>query len=193
MKWKHNWVLQYVRNTICFVSKTTRIILMKVCIEFHFSVFRFKITSVFYGLSRISWRRFQNTKRLALCVCVCVCVCMCIYICVYIYVCIYIYIFYGLNKRGFESRQGLGIFLFTTVSRPALGPIKPPIHWVPGALSVGVKRPGREGDHSPPSSTEVKNVWSYTSSPPVRLHILWLSLKEKHNENFTFCFTLGMI
>jgi hypothetical protein len=28
---------------------------------------------------------------------------------------------YGLDDRGFESRQGLGIFLYT-VSRPALGP-----------------------------------------------------------------------
>jgi hypothetical protein len=29
---------------------------------------------------------------------------------------------YGIGYRGFESRQGLGIFLFTTVSRPDLGP-----------------------------------------------------------------------
>jgi len=26
----------------------------------------------------------------------------------------------------------------------------------------GVKRPGHEADHSPPSSAEVKNAWSYT-------------------------------
>jgi hypothetical protein len=31
-----------------------------------------------------------------------------------------------------------------------------PSQWVPGALSIGVKRPGREADHSPPSSAEVK-------------------------------------
>jgi hypothetical protein len=63
---------------------------------------------------------------------------------------------YGLDDRGFESRQGLGIFLFTTASRPALGPTHPPIQWVPGALSLGVKRQGREADHSPPSSAEFK-------------------------------------
>jgi hypothetical protein len=57
---------------------------------------------------------------------------------------------------GFDSRRGLGIFLFTTASRPALGLTQPPIHWVPGAVSLGVKRPGRESNHSPPSSTEVK-------------------------------------
>jgi hypothetical protein len=31
----------------------------------------------------------------------------------------------------------------------ALGPTQPSIQWVPGALSLGVKRPGREADHSP--------------------------------------------
>jgi hypothetical protein len=51
---------------------------------------------------------------------------------------------YWLDDRGFESRQGLGIFLFTIVSRPALGPTQPPIQWVSGVLSLGIKRrPGR--------------------------------------------------
>jgi hypothetical protein len=77
---------------------------------------------------------------------------------------------YGLDNQGFESREGLGIVSFTTVSRPALEPTQPPIQWVPGALSLGVKRPECEADHSPPSSDEVKNAWSYTSTPPIRLH-----------------------
>jgi hypothetical protein len=29
------------------------------------------------------------------------------------------------------------------------------IHWVSGALLLGVKRPGREANHSPPSSAEL--------------------------------------
>jgi hypothetical protein len=49
---------------------------------------------------------------------------------------------YGLDDRG--SRV-----LFTTASRTVLGPIHPPIQWVTGAFSLGVKRPGREADHSP--------------------------------------------
>jgi len=61
------------------------------------------------------------------------------------------------------------------MSRLALGPNQPPIQWVPGALSLGVKRLGCEADHSPPPSAEVKNVWSYTSSPPVCLHGVVLS------------------
>jgi hypothetical protein len=73
---------------------------------------------------------------------------------------------YGLDDQGTRVRfpAGLGTFLFTTVSRTALGPTQPPIQWVPGALSVGIKRPGREADHSPPSIA-VKNPWSYTSTP----------------------------
>jgi hypothetical protein len=34
-----------------------------------------------------------------------------------------------------------------------------------GALSSGVKRPGREVDRSPPTSAEVKRMWIYTSTP----------------------------
>jgi hypothetical protein len=59
---------------------------------------------------------------------------------------------------GFDSRRDLENFLFTTASRTALGPTQPPIQRVPGALSLGVKRPGCEADHSPPSSAEVKNA-----------------------------------
>jgi len=62
--------------------------------------------------------------------------------------------------------HGLGIFLFTTVSRLALGLTQPPVQWVLGALYLGVKRPRREVDHSPSSSAEVKEfVELYLQSP----------------------------
>jgi hypothetical protein len=97
---------------------------------------------------------------------------------------------YGLHDRGFESRQGLGIYLFTTASRPALGPTQPPVQWVTGALSLEIKRPERETDHSPPPSAEVKNARSYTSTLPVRLKA-WCSVtKHRENSTFTFTFTL---
>jgi hypothetical protein len=71
---------------------------------------------------------------------------------------------------GFDSRRELGIFLFTTASRTALGTTQPPIQWVPG-----VKRPVLGADHSPISSAGVKNAWSYTSIPPTRLYDVVLS------------------
>jgi hypothetical protein len=80
------------------------------------------------------------------------------------------------NQVSFNSRLGLAIFP-TTASRTALGPTQPPIQWVPGALSLEVKRQGREADHSPPSSAEV-NEWSYTSTPPIRL-VAWCSVKAQ--------------
>jgi hypothetical protein len=85
---------------------------------------------------------------------------------------------YGLDNRGFDSRQGLGVLLIAA-SRPALRPTQSPIQWVPGAPYLGVKRPGREADHLTPSSAEVKNEWSYTSTPPIRLYGVVLSLKIK--------------
>jgi hypothetical protein len=81
---------------------------------------------------------------------------------------------YRLYDQGFKSWQRLGIFLFT-MSGLVLGPTQPPIQGVPGALSLGVKWPGHEADHSATSSAEVKNVLSYTSTPPVCLHVVVLS------------------
>jgi hypothetical protein len=71
--------------------------------------------------------------------------------------------------------EGFRIFLFTTVSRPAVGPAKPPGY-------LGVKRPGRKADHSPPSSAEVKNALSYTSTPQYVFKVWCL---VKHRDKFT--------
>jgi len=57
---------------------------------------------------------------------------------------------------GFESLYGVGLFLFTTASRPGLEPTQPPNQRVAVALSLGVKRQGREADLSLPTSAEVK-------------------------------------
>ena len=63
---------------------------------------------------------------------------------------------------GFESRQVQGIFLL----------FKRPHHFcgLPTLVSgyrnsfAGVKRPGRDVNHSRPSSAEAKYEWSYTST-----------------------------
>jgi hypothetical protein len=53
----------------------------------------------------------------------------------------------------------------------------------------GVQRPGREADHSPPSSAEVKNAWSYTSTLQYAF-MAWCLVKHRDNFSFTFTFTL---
>jgi hypothetical protein len=46
----------------------------------------------------------------------------------------------------------------------------------------GVKKPEREADHSPRSTTYVKNMWNYTSTS--KFFMAWCSIK--HKDNFTF-------
>jgi hypothetical protein len=62
-------------------------------------------------------------------------------------------------------------------------PTQPPIQWVPGDLSLGLKRPEREDDHPSPSGTAIKNEWSYTSTPEY-VSMAWCLVK--HRDNFTF-------
>jgi len=68
-----------------------------------------------------------------------------------------------LFKKGVlesDTCQVVGMFLFTTASRTALGP--------------GIKLPGREDYHLPPSTAKVRNAWSYTSTPSTSLHCVVL-------------------
>jgi hypothetical protein len=58
------------------------------------------------------------------------------------------------------------------------------------SFSSGAKRPWRESDHSPTSCTEVKNVWSYTSTPQYVFMVCCLICKAwnlvKRRENILF-------
>jgi hypothetical protein len=49
---------------------------------------------------------------------------------------------YGLDDReiGVRSPAGAKNFPLSSVSRPALGPTQPPVQWILGFLSPGVKR-----------------------------------------------------
>jgi hypothetical protein len=89
----------------------------------------------------------------------------------------------------FDSQWGLEIFLFTTVSGMALGPIQPPIQWVPGGLSLGVKWPGHEADHLPPSSAKSR---MHGAIPPLPQYFMMWCL-VKHRDNFTFYMLLCYI
>jgi len=69
------------------------------------------------------------------------------------------------GRAVFSSRQGQWFFLRHRIqtgsgAHPASCSIGN------GALSPGVQRPAREAYHSPPSSTKVKNAWSYSSTSP---------------------------
>ena len=54
--------------------------------------------------------------------------------------------------------------LFHSGSISALCPIQPPIQLVLGTLHPVSKQPRGEADHTSPSSAEVKNEWSFTST-----------------------------
>jgi hypothetical protein len=63
------------------------------------------------------------------------------------------------RPRGRNSSPGKAKnFPFSISCRLDLGPTQPPIQWVPGSLSPGVKRLGRQADYSPPPSAEVKKM-----------------------------------
>jgi len=47
------------------------------------------------------------------------------------------------------------------------------------ALSLGVKWPGHEAAHSPPSSAEVKAAWSYASTPQY-IFMAWCLVKHRY-------------
>jgi hypothetical protein len=66
------------------------------------------------------------------------------------------------------------MLLYTTASYP-IGT---------GGLSLGVKRPEREADHSPPSSAQVKNDGA---TPPLPHTFSWRGAQlVKHRVIFTF-------
>jgi hypothetical protein len=84
-----------------------------------------------------------------------------------------------LNDPGFEFDQVKKTFLISKTSKWTLKSGQPAIQWIPVALSLEVRRTGREADHSPPSSAEVKREWNYTSTPPISLHGIY-------RDNFTY-------
>jgi hypothetical protein len=58
---------------------------------------------------------------------------------------------------GVQFQAEVRDFFFSITFTPAPGLIQSAIQWAPGAVSPEVKRQGREAEHSPPSSVEVKN------------------------------------
>jgi hypothetical protein len=92
---------------------------------------------------------------------------------------------YGLDDRGseFESRYGQESSLLHVVQtgsgvHPTFYPMDT------GGSFPGVKRPGREADHLPPTSAEVKKMLVY-SSTPLYAFMTCIYL-VRYRDNFTF-------
>jgi len=70
----------------------------------------------------------------------------------------------GAGRPGFDSRQRQEFFFLRHRVQTCSGahPVSYPMGT--GDLSPWVERPGREANHSPPHSAEIKNAWSYTST-----------------------------
>jgi hypothetical protein len=76
---------------------------------------------------------------------------------------------YGLDEQGgreFESRSGKRFSLLYIVQTGS-GVHPTSYKMGTGDFFPGVKRQGREVDHSALTSTEVKKMWIYTSTPPI--------------------------
>jgi hypothetical protein len=91
---------------------------------------------------------------------------------------------YGLDDRGSIPSRVERIFPLASVSRPALGQTQPPVKWVPGVLSPGVKRGVKRTTHRHP----VLRSWmstSYSSSPPKRLRgVAWPVWTQRLEEKY---------
>jgi hypothetical protein len=72
---------------------------------------------------------------------------------------------YGLDARRVGVRVPVGARIFS--SRPDRLWVHPTYPMgTGGSFARGVKRQGRQADHSPRTSAEVKKIWIYTSTSP---------------------------
>ena len=76
----------------------------------------------------------------------------------------------GWTVRGSTPGRDKRLCFSPETSKMVLAPIQPLIRQVPVLHSPEVKQTGRKADHSTPSTSEVKNEWTYTSIPPTCLH-----------------------
>jgi hypothetical protein len=85
---------------------------------------------------------------------------------------------YRLDDRGIEVRVPVGSRIFSSPHRShrLWGPPSFLYNGYWGLFPPGVKQQGREADHSPPASAEVKKKWIYTSTPPYAFMELYLLL-----------------
>jgi hypothetical protein len=83
------------------------------------------------------------------------------------------------EESGLDSGLRQWIFLFSTVSRLTMRPNRSLFQWMPRVPSPGIKRLGRESNHSSPPGAQVINKYMepYLYSP-IRLLGIVLDLAE---------------
>jgi hypothetical protein len=84
---------------------------------------------------------------------------------------------YGLDDRSSRVRFPAGAGNFSLHHRVQNGSGAHPASYPVVALTLGIKRPGGEADHSPPSNAEVTHPYVFMA---------WCLVK--HRDNFTFSF-----
>jgi hypothetical protein len=89
------------------------------------------------------------------------------------------------ERGSIPGRGRRGIFSLSHHFQTGIRPTQPPVHWVPWAPSSGIKRPGREAGHLPPSGAEVTDTWNYTSTSP---YVFMASCLIKRRAVFTLTF-----
>jgi hypothetical protein len=86
---------------------------------------------------------------------------------------------YGLDDRGSipcRGREGICSLRLCVQDDSGVHPAS--YRMATGGSFAGVMRPGREADHSPLSTAEVKKVWSYTSTPQY-VFTTWCIVKHR--------------
>jgi hypothetical protein len=83
------------------------------------------------------------------------------------------------GRPGFDSRQEQFSLRYRIQTGPEAYPASYPMGTGRGGgLSLGVKWRGIESDNSPLSNAEVKNSWSYNSTPPY-VFMAWCLVKYR--------------
>jgi hypothetical protein len=104
---------------------------------------------------------------------------------------------YGLDDQEFGVLVPVGLRIFSSPSRSGRlwGPPNFLSNRYRGICSTGVKRQRPETDHSPPTSTVVKKMWTYTPIPPylsTGINLPW-SRSRPSNGNWWIIVSLGYI